>query len=147
MADERSTPSTSVPEARTLSRRRTRISLVWVIPIIAALVGVCVAVTRIESQGPEITIAFESAEGLEAGKPKIEYKGVEVGTITSIELAPDHQRVLTTAQMAPKTEEFLSCQTPVELTGWRECLCPPDSRLQRCRPCGVPIVVLVRVAY
>jgi ABC-type transporter Mla subunit MlaD len=66
--------------------------LVWVIPIIAALVGVCVVVTRIESQGPEITIAFESAQGLEAGKPKIEYKGVEVGTITSIELAPDHQR-------------------------------------------------------
>src|ERR1700756_3490843 len=146
MPDERS-QSPQVPEARPLSRRRTRISLVWVIPIIAALVGVWVAVTRIESEGPNIKIMFDSAEGLEAGKPKIEYKGVEVGTITSIELAPDHQRVLTTAQMAPKTEEFLSCQTPVELIGWRECLCPPDSRLQRCRPCGVPIVVLVRVAY
>ena len=86
--------------------------MVWVIPIIAALVGVWVAVTRIESEGPEITIAFESAEGLEAGKTKIEYKGVEVGTITSIELAPDHQRVLTTAQMAPKTQEFLVDDTP-----------------------------------
>src|SRR5262249_39413332 len=70
-------------------------------------VGVWVAVTRIESEGPKITIVFGSAEGLEAGKTKIEYKGVEVGTITSIELAPDHQRVIGTAQMAPKTEDFL----------------------------------------
>jgi paraquat-inducible protein B len=81
--------------------------LVWVVPIIAALVGVWVAITRIESEGPKITLVFGSAEGLEAGKTKIEYKGVEVGTIESIELAPDHQRVITTAQMAPKTEDFL----------------------------------------
>src|ERR1700730_9282649 len=106
MPDERS-QSSHVPEARPLSRRRTRISLVWVIPIIAALVGVWVAVTRIESEGPEITIVFGSAEGLGTGKTKIEYKGVEVGTITSIELSRDHRKVLTTVQMAPETEDFL----------------------------------------
>src|SRR5215471_10034708 len=106
MPDERSQTS-SVPESRARSSSGTRISLVWVIPIVAALVGAWVAVTRIESEGPKITIVFGSAEGLEAGKTKIEYKGVEVGTITSIELAPNHRRVLGTAQMAPKTEDFL----------------------------------------
>jgi paraquat-inducible protein B len=106
MPDEH-TPSLAVPESRTLSRRRTRISPVWVIPIVAALVGAWVAVTRIESEGPKITLQFDSAEGLEAGKTKIEYKGVEVGTLTSIRLSGDHQRVLATAQMAPKTEDFL----------------------------------------
>ena len=106
MPEER-TQSPVVTESRTLSRSRTRISLVWVIPIVAALVGAWVAVTRIESEGPKITLVFGSAEGLEAGKTKIEYKGVEVGTITSIQLSSDHRRVLTTAQMAPKTEDFL----------------------------------------
>jgi paraquat-inducible protein B len=106
MPDER-TQSSPVPESRALSRRRTRISLVWVIPIVAAFVGVWVAVTRIESEGPKITMVFGSAEGLEAGKTKIEYKGVDVGTLTSIQLAPDHQHVLARAQMAPKTEDFL----------------------------------------
>src|SRR5690242_19391769 len=106
MPDER-IQSSPVPESRALSRRRTRISLVWVIPIVAALVGVWVAITRIESEGPKITLVFGSAEGLEAGKTKIEYKGVEVGTITSIQLAPDHQHVLAMAQMAPKTEDLL----------------------------------------
>ena len=106
MPDER-IQSSAVPEARTLSRRRTRLSLVWFIPIVAALVGAWVAVTRIESEGPKITMAFGSAEGLEAGKTKIEYKGVDVGTVTSIQLSPDHRQVLATAQMAPKTEDFL----------------------------------------
>jgi paraquat-inducible protein B len=106
MPDER-TQSSAVPGSRTLSRKRTRLSLVWVIPIVAALVGAWVAVTRIESEGPKITMVFGSAEGLEAGKTKIEYKGVEVGAITSIQLAPDHRQVLATAQMAPKTEDFL----------------------------------------
>jgi paraquat-inducible protein B len=106
MSDERIQPS-AVPESRTLSRSRTRISLVWVIPIVAALVGVWVAITRIEAEGPKISIEFGSAEGLEAGKTKIEYRGVEVGTISSLQLSPDHRRVQTTAQMAPKTEDFL----------------------------------------
>ena len=99
--------SFAVPESRALPSRKTRISLVWVIPIIAALVGAWVAVTRIESEGPKITIVFDSADGLEAGKTKIDYKGVEVGTLTSIRLSQDHQRVLATAEMTPKTEDLL----------------------------------------
>ena len=106
MPDER-TQSSPVPESRALPRRQTRISFVWVIPIVAAVVGAWVAVTRIESEGPKITIVFGSAEGLEAGKTKIEYKGVEVGTVTSIQLSSDHRQVLATVQMAPRTEDFL----------------------------------------
>src|SRR5262245_2234839 len=96
-----------VPESRAVSKRRTPLSLVWVIPIVAAVIGVWVAVTRILSEGPKITIVFRTAEGLEAGKTKIQYNGVEVGTLTAIRLSDDHQRVITTAQMAPKTEGFL----------------------------------------
>src|SRR5262249_1081677 len=91
--------------------KRTRISLVWIIPIAATVVGLWVAVTRIRSEGPKITIVFESAEGLEAGKTKINYRGVDVGTITGIQLSQNHQRVIATAQMAPDTEKFLVADT------------------------------------
>src|ERR1700736_4010130 len=100
-----------VPESRGLPRSRTRLSLVWFIPILAALVGVYVAVTRILAEGPVITILFQSAEGLEAGKTKVRYNGVDIGTVTAIRLSDDHQRVITTAQMAPKTEGFLAEDT------------------------------------
>jgi paraquat-inducible protein B len=88
-------------------RKRTRLSLVWVIPILAAVVGAWVAVTRVLSEGPKITIVLKSAEGLEAGKTKIHYNGVDIGTVTTIELSKDHQHVILHAEMAPKTEAFL----------------------------------------
>jgi paraquat-inducible protein B len=95
-----------VSEARVVGRRR-RVSLVWIVPLAAALVGGWVAATRILGRGPAIEIVFDTAEGLEAGKTKIHYNGVDVGTIETIRLSDDHQTVVTHAQMAPKTEAFL----------------------------------------
>src|SRR6266403_4352385 len=107
MPEREPPPLPPVPESRAIPRKRTRFSLVWFIPIVAAIVGAWVAVTRILGQGPEITIVFKSAEGLEAGKTKIHYNGVDVGTVTAIRLSDDHRSVITTAQMAPNTDEFL----------------------------------------
>ena len=97
----------SVPEAKTVPKKRTRISLVWVIPIVAAVAGVWIAVTKIMEQGPEITIIFQSADGIEANKTKVNYNGLTVGTITAIRLMEDHKRVIATAQMNPKAKDFL----------------------------------------
>src|ERR1700687_934360 len=108
---DRDRPLPPVPDTRAVPNKRTRLSVVWFIPIVAALVGVWVAVTRVMSEGPKITIVFQSAEGLEAGKTKIHYNGVDIGTVTAIRLSSDHQRVIITAQMAPKTEEFLAEDT------------------------------------
>src|SRR5579862_634428 len=104
---DRDPPRSSIPESRNVPKRHTRLSLVWVIPILAAIVGAWVAVTRVLSEGPKITITMKSAEGLEAGKTKIHYNGVDIGTISTIELSKDHRHVILTAQMAPKTETFL----------------------------------------
>jgi paraquat-inducible protein B len=104
---DRDAPIPSVPDSRAVPKKQTRLSLVWFIPILAAALGVWVAVARIRSEGPKITMVFQSAEGLEAGKTKINYRGVDVGTITAIRLSEDHQRVIATAQMTPRTEDFL----------------------------------------
>ena len=104
-------PVPSVPESKAVPKSRTRLSLVWVIPVVAALAGIWIAVTRILSEGPKITIVFQSAEGLEAGKTKIHYNGVDIGTVTTIRLADDHKSVIINAQMAPKTEAFLAEDT------------------------------------
>lgn len=104
---DREPPFPSFPDSRAVPRKRTRISLVWFIPILAALVGAWVAVARIRSEGPKITIVFRSAEGLEAGKTKINYRGVDIGVLSTIRLSEDRQSVIAIAQMAPKTEDFL----------------------------------------
>src|SRR5512134_2663618 len=85
-----------IPESRTVHKRRSRISFVWIVPIVAAAVGVWIAVTKIMSQGPKITITFQSAEGLVAHKTKINFNGLHVGLITDIRLADDLKRVIAT---------------------------------------------------
>ena len=42
-----------------------------------------------------------------ANKTKIDYNGLDIGTLTSIKLAEDHKHVIATAAMNPKTKEFL----------------------------------------
>jgi paraquat-inducible protein B len=106
MTDEYS-PNPPMPESKVVAKRHTRLSPVWIIPVLAAVVGGWVAVARIRSEGPKITIVFPSAEGLEAGKTQIHYKGVNVGILSTIRLSDDHQRVIAEAQMEPRTEGFL----------------------------------------
>ena len=52
-----------LPEATVIRKKRMRISIVWIIPILAALVAIGIAIQRIRSEGPTITIIFNAAEG------------------------------------------------------------------------------------
>ena len=90
-------PEEDIPEA--VVATRSGISIVWLIPVIAALIGGWLAWKAYSEQGPTITISFKSAEGLEAGKTKIRYKDVEIGQVENIELSDDlsHQRCPPTA--------------------------------------------------
>src|SRR6185437_3226476 len=80
---------------------------VWIVPIVAALVGAGIAVKAFIDRGPTITIQFRSAEGIEANKTKIKHKAVDVGTVRSVKLSEDHKSVIVTAEMAPDAKDFL----------------------------------------
>ena len=88
-------------------KKRSGISVVWAVPLVALLIGGFLAYRAYISQGPTITIGFETAEGLEAGKTKIRYLDVEVGTVNSVVIAPDLKRIVVTAQMVPNAAAFL----------------------------------------
>ena len=83
MSETQKKPS-KIPEAKVIPKKRTRFSLVWVIPLVAAVAGVWIVVTNILNRGPEISIVFKSADGIEAQKTKIIYNGLDIGTITSL---------------------------------------------------------------
>jgi paraquat-inducible protein B len=92
-------------------KRRRGISLVWVIPIVAALIGGFLAYRAYTERGPTITLTFRTAEGLEAGKTKLRYLDVEVGTARSVAIAPDLKHVIVSAEMVPGAEAYLREQT------------------------------------
>jgi paraquat-inducible protein B len=87
--------------------QRSRMSLVWVIPIVAALVGAWLTYHTFSERGPAITITFETAEGLEAGKTKVKYKDVEIGAVESIELSEDLTHVVVTARLVKEAGAYL----------------------------------------
>jgi paraquat-inducible protein B len=75
-------------------------SLIWLVPVIAAAVGLWLVVHTWLEQGPTITIRFASAEGIEASKTKIRYKEVEIGLVKAIAISPDRKSVVVTAQLS-----------------------------------------------
>ena len=65
-------------------RARALPSIVWLIPLVAAFVGLYLAYWAWTQTGPTITIRFESAEGLEAGRTVLKYKDVKVGQVEAV---------------------------------------------------------------
>jgi paraquat-inducible protein B len=90
----------ALPQAVVTRRKRLRISIIWIIPLLAAMVAIGIAIQRVRSEGPTITIVFKGAEGIEAGKTFIRYKDVRIGLVSAVELSEDYSRVLVKAKIA-----------------------------------------------
>ncbi|NBC12522.1 MAG: MCE family protein [Gammaproteobacteria bacterium] len=99
----------ALPQARVV--RRGRPSLVWLLPVIALAVGGWLVVKTLAEQGPSVSIDFENAAGLHAGKTKVKYKDVDIGTVTRIDVSTDLDHVTVTADLRQGSEEFLAEDT------------------------------------
>src|SRR5262245_16895834 len=96
-------PTDHLPQATVLPPRRLRVSLVWLVPLVAVAAAVSLAVQRILSEGPTITIVFRSADGIEAGKTAIKYKDVKIGQVTAVQLTRDYGMVEVKAKVTRRT--------------------------------------------
>src|SRR5579864_2671154 len=96
-----------LPEAVATPRSRWRMQIVWLVPIIAVLIGGWLAVKAVLEQGPTVTISFVTGEGLEAGKTKIKFKNVDVGVVKSVTLSRDHGSVVATAELVKDASNML----------------------------------------
>jgi paraquat-inducible protein B len=86
-------------EAKATVSERRRISAIWLVPIVALVLGIWMVIHTLRSQGPEITVVFSSGASIEAGKTKIKFRDVEVGRVESVGLADDHESVVVTARL------------------------------------------------
>lgn len=99
----------ALPEATVIAKRR--LSGVWLIPIVAALIGAWLTYKAVSEKGPEFTITFRTADGLEAGKTKIKFRELELGVVETLTLSEDLDQVIATARLAPQYEKFLTDKT------------------------------------
>ena len=108
MSEEPPLPDPSALPTAVASRTvRSRLPLVWLVPILAAAIGGWVAVRAILEHGPKIEVTFEDADGIEAGKTKVRYKSVDVGVVKMVTLSSDHRTVNVTIEMARFAQDFL----------------------------------------
>ena len=111
MAEQNTSESRFKDAPEAVVKVRKQFSIVWVVPLVALLIGGWLAFKAISEKGPTITITFKTAEGLEAGKTKIKYKNVEVGQVESITLADGGSHVIVTAEMVKGAEDHLTENT------------------------------------
>lgn len=104
-------PTDHIPTPKRERQRDWVPSLVWLIPIIAAIIGITLMVKIVIDRGPVITISFSTGEGLEAGKTKVKYKEVDIGEVRTITLSEDRSQVLVTVQLSKDAESFTAVDT------------------------------------
>ncbi|MBF0341178.1 MAG: MCE family protein [Magnetococcales bacterium] len=101
-------PAPLLPEATVVTHGQGRVQLVWILPVVALLIGGWLVYKTWSEAGASITLTFKSAEGIEAGKTRIKHKEVEVGLVESVTLSPDFTHVRVRANLVKGTELFLN---------------------------------------
>ena len=96
-----------LPQATVVPKKRARLSVVWIIPILVAVVAIGVAIQRISNEGPTISIVFKAAEGIEAGKTFVKYKDVNIGQVTAVQLTDDYGKVEVKAKIAKSAQGLM----------------------------------------
>jgi paraquat-inducible protein B len=96
-----------LPEARPAAHRLRWGFLVWVVPVVALVVGAWLGIESLLNRGPTISVTFKTATGLEPGKTRVKYKDVDIGTVRSIGLSDDHRDVVVTAELTPQARGLI----------------------------------------
>ena len=85
--------------------------LVWVVPMVAAAVGISLLYRNWVNQGPRIAISFLSGDGVQVGKTVVKYRDVTVGRVSAVALSADQQTVLVSADLSRDAARLLKADT------------------------------------
>ena len=88
-----------IPQAVERRAAPRSLQLVFLVPVLAALIGGWLAFKAVWDKGPTIHIQFKSGEGIEAGKTRIKHKAVDIGTVQAVRLSPDLKSVTVSAEI------------------------------------------------
>ncbi|EHU2216059.1 MCE family protein [Acinetobacter baumannii] len=80
--------------------------LIWLIPLIALLIALSLAIKALLSHGPTIDVSFRTAEGLVAGKTTVRYKQVDIGVVRQIDLSEDRSHVIARIDLRKDASNF-----------------------------------------
>lgn len=102
---------TDLPLAKT--RPASNWSAIWVLPLIALMIGGWLAWRAYSDAGIQVELIFASGEGIQAGKTELMYKGMAVGKVTAIALddSEKNRGVVAKLEVNQELEQYLRSGT------------------------------------
>lgn len=97
---------TSEPTEAQVKNKR-RVSPFWLLPFIALLIAGWLVYTTAKEHGSTVTIDFQSAAGIVAGRTQVRYQGVDVGTVQRISLSDDLRTIQVEVSIKSDMEDAL----------------------------------------
>jgi paraquat-inducible protein B len=82
-----------LPRAK-VKQHRWSFPVMWLVPVVAALVAAYLVYDQVRDFGPKITIRFKDGIGLKAGRTPVQYNGVRIGEVKSVKLSEDLHEVV-----------------------------------------------------
>jgi len=95
------------PNILSVEKTGMKLSPIWIVPIIAAVLALVVAWSALSDRGPLVEIEFAESKGIKAGKTEIKHKDVVIGVVEKVVFKEDLNGVIVTARLAPEVEPFL----------------------------------------
>jgi len=96
---------------RAVRRRQLRISPLWLLPLVALVIGSWMAYEHLAALGPTVTLRMPEAEGIEAEKTLVKTRNVEVGRVTDVRLSDDLGHTVVEARLRSGAERMLNEET------------------------------------
>jgi len=84
-----------------------RLSLIWIVPLLALLISLGVAYQNYADRGTLIEIAFEDSNGIKSGETVIKYRDVEVGRVEKVSFAEGLGEVIVQARIDKEVAPYL----------------------------------------
>lgn len=107
MTDQPETGSDPGKPPQPVLKKKRGIPFIWILPLLAALIGAGLVVKSLLEAGIPIEIVFNTADGIEAGKTKLMYRGLELARVKTLKLNPDLQSVTVHIDVPRAAEEHL----------------------------------------
>lgn len=104
---ERELPET----ADALVVEKDSVGLVWLVPLLALLIGGWLAYNHWQHQPVMISLLFANGEGLVAGKTEVRYQGITLGVVKDVKLDSSMRSVIATVAMEPHAQPALRSET------------------------------------
>jgi paraquat-inducible protein B len=86
------------------------VSFIWILPLIILCVLGWISYESYMKKGTNITVVFKSAEGLKEGATTLEYKGLQLGKVTKIDIHDDLKNVKVNILVKSTAAKYVASQ-------------------------------------